>query len=346
MEKSLLELSQITQTEMMGNPHHLISGVADLHSATSSELSFLENSKYTSLLEKTQAGVICVQAGTPLSPHQNYLICSSPTQTFQEIIKLFYEESKPQSGFRGIHPTAVIHPTVKLGVNVTIGPYAVIDANCMVGDSSLIESHVFLGASVSLGTHCHLYPHSTVREGCRLGNRVILQPGCVIGSCGFGYFTDKQGRHQKQDQMGIVVLEDDVEVGANTTIDRARFSQTRISQGTKIDNLVQIAHNVSLGAHNLIVSQTGISGSVKTGHHVVMGGQAGTVGHIEIASGALFAARSGIKKSIKSPGKYGGDPVTSLYEHQKERVHMRNLDKLSAKIKELEQKVEELSLKS
>ncbi|MGR3973977.1 MAG: UDP-3-O-(3-hydroxymyristoyl)glucosamine N-acyltransferase [Candidatus Rhabdochlamydia sp.] len=343
MQKTVLELSKMTGTEFIGNPDHLISGVADLESATSSQVSFLENSKYDSLLEKTQAGLICIHAEASYIPSQNYLICSSPTKTFQELIQCFYQENQPRSGFTGIHPTAVIHPTVQLAADVTVGPYAVIDADCVIGSCSVIGAHAFLGAKVSLGSHCHLYPHTVVREGCCLGNRVILQPGAVIGSCGFGYFTDQKGQHQKQDQIGIVVIEDDVEIGAHTTVDRARFHETRIGRGTKIDNLVQIAHNVSLGAHNLIVSQTGISGSVKTGHHVVMGGQTGTVGHIEIASGSLFAARSGIKKSIKNAGKYGGDPVTSLYQHQREQVYLRNLDQLSHQVKELKEQLKLLS---
>jgi UDP-3-O-[3-hydroxymyristoyl] glucosamine N-acyltransferase len=176
-----------------------------------------------------------------------------------------------------------------------------------------------------------------------IGSRVVIQPGAVIGSCGFGYSTDAQGKHQKQQQMGIVVIEDDVEIGSNTTIDRARFKETLICRGTKIDNLVQIAHNVILGPHNLIVSQTGISGSVKTGKYVVMAGQTGTVGHIDIADGAMFAARSGIKKSIKTGGKYGGNPAIPLAEHQREQVYLKNIQKIAAKLRELEAKLHELS---
>ena len=213
----------------------------------------------------------------------------------------------------------------------------------MIGNNTVIGSHAIISAGVKIGKECHIHPHVTIREGSELGDRVVIQPGAVIGSCGFGYSTDAQGKHQKQEQMGIVVLEDDVEIGANTTIDRARFKETRICRGTKVDNLVQIAHNVVLGAHNLIVSQTGISGSVKTGKYVVMAGQTGTVGHIEVADGAMFAARSGIKKSIKVSGKYGGNPAIPLAEHQRDQVYLKNIQKMAAKLRELEAQVRALS---
>jgi UDP-3-O-[3-hydroxymyristoyl] glucosamine N-acyltransferase len=340
VKKTLKELSLITDSELIGDPAHLITGVEDLESASSTEASFLANPRYRSLLATTSAGVICIDPATPRIDGKNYLISSSPTATFQKLIELFGKDRLPSSGFTGIHPTAVIHPSATLAPDVTVGPYCVIDAGSTLGSKTILEPHVVIGAGVTIGKSCHLHPQCTVREGCQLGDRVVLQPGAVIGSCGFGYATDAQGKHQKQEQMGIVVLEDDVEIGANTTIDRARFKETRICRGTKVDNLVQIAHNVHLGAHNLIVSQTGISGSVKTGKYVVMGGQTGTVGHIEIADGAMFAARSGIKKSIKTGGKYGGNPAIPLAEHQRDQVYLKNIRELASKLRELEAKLQ------
>lgn len=339
MEKSLQELAELTHSTLIGDPNLLISGVEDLESASISEASFLANPRYLPLLEKTKAGVICIDPATPCCGGKNYLVSESPTATFQALIEFFAKSKFPPSSFTGIHPTAAIHPTAIIGKNVTIGPFAVIDAHCHIGDESTIGPHAVLYPGVTLGTGCLLHSHTTVREGCRLGNRVILQPGAVIGSCGFGYSTSALGKHEKLHQLGNVVLEDDVEIGANTTIDRARFKETRICQGTKVDNLVQIGHNTILGRHNLIVSQTGISGSVKTGNYVIMGGQTGTVGHIEIAGGALFAARSGIKKSIKSPGKYGGNPAIPLAEHQRDSVELKNIQKLVKRVKALEEKV-------
>jgi UDP-3-O-[3-hydroxymyristoyl] glucosamine N-acyltransferase len=205
----------------------------------------------------------------------------------------------------------------------------------------MIGAHCFVGAAVEIKNDCILYPASIIRERCRLGNRVILQSGAVIGSCGFGYVTDKKGCHQKLEQIGIVIIEDDVEIGANTTIDRSRFDATVIRQGTKIDNLVQIAHNVEIGAYNLIAAQTGVAGSAKTGHHVMMGGQTGISGHISIDDCTMIASRGGVSKSLKT-GKYNGSPAIPLHEFNREKIHVRRLESYVERIKELEKKIETL----
>jgi len=327
--KSLKQLSDLTQARLVGEPGIVITGIDELDTATPSDASFLANPLYRRALETTRAGVICIDPKTPLVEGKNYLVSENPSATFEIIIGLFL--TPLPSGFIAIHPTAVIHPTVILGVGVTVGPHAVIDQGCTVGDHTVIGAGAVLGPGVIIGSSCLIHPNATIRERCRLGNRVIIQPGAVVGSCGYGYTTTPDGRHLKQQQLGIVVLEDDVEIGANTTIDRARFKETRICKGTKVDNLVQIGHNVHLGPHNLIVAQTGISGSVKTGRHVVMGGQTGTVGHISIADGAMFAARSGIKKSIAQGGKYGGNPAIPLDKHNREQVYLRKVPELFKK---------------
>ena len=339
-QQTLKNLSKLTASKLIGDPEHLITGVDDLAHASSSDASFLANPLYRPLLKTTLAGVICIDPATSLTEGKNYLISDNPSETFQQIVKLFAPSQT--SGFEGIHPTAVIHPTAQIAPNVAIGPYSVIDADCVIEEGTRLGPSVTLGAGVKIGSRCILHSHVTIREGCRLGNRVIIQPGAVIGSCGFGYTPNKQGEHQKQEQLGIVVLEDDVEVGANTTIDRARFKETLISRGTKIDNLVQIGHNCEIGPHNLIVSQTGISGSVKTGRYVIMGGQTGVVGHLSIADGAMFAARTGIKKSITSGGKYGGTPAMPLMEHQREQVLLKNIKEHTDKLRALEEKLAEL----
>ncbi len=339
-QQTLKNLSKLTASKLIGDPEHLITGVDDLAHASSSDASFLANPLYRPLLKTTLAGVICIDPATSLTEGKNYLISDNPSETFQQIVKLFAPSQT--SGFEGIHPTAVIHPTAQIAPNVAIGPYSVIDADCVIEEGTRLGPSVTLGAGVKIGSRCILHSHVTIREGCRLGNRVIIQPGAVIGSCGFGYTPNKQGEHQKQEQLGIVVLEDDVEVGANTTIDRARFKETLISRGTKIDNLVQIGHNCEIGPHNLIVSQTGISGSVKTGRYVIMGGQTGVVGHLSIADGAMFAARTGIKKSITSGGKYGGNPAMPLMEHQREQVLLKNIKEHTDKLRSLEEKLAEL----
>jgi UDP-3-O-[3-hydroxymyristoyl] glucosamine N-acyltransferase len=188
---------------------------------------------------------------------------------------------------------------------------------------------------------CRIDPSCVIRERCRLGNRVILQSGAIIGSCGFGYITDKEGAHLKLEQIGSVFLEDDVEIGANTTIDRSRFKVTIVRKGTKIDNLVQIAHNVEVGPYNLIAAQTGIAGSAKTGRHVLLGGQVGVLGHVELESGTMIATRGGVSKSLRA-GKYRGSPAIPVIEYNRQEVHIRRLKEYVERIKLLEEKTAQL----
>lgn len=341
---TLAELAEFTKATLIGDPTHLIYGVDAIDSACSEDASFLANPKYRSLLKTTEAGVICIDRHTPAEEGKNFLVSDDPSSTFQIIVEaLLLREST--TGFSGIHPTVIIHPTAKIGSRVSIGPHAVIDQGVEIGDDTQIFSFVYVGAHTRIGSGCLIHPHVTIRERCSIGNRVVLQPGAVIGSCGFGYTTNARGEHTKLDQLGVVIIEDDVEVGANTTIDRARFKTTKICQGTKIDNLVQIGHNVTLGPHNIIVSQTGIAGSVKTGRNVVMGGQAGVVGHLEIGDHVMIATRGGVSKSISEPGKYAGGPVMPLSEYNRQQVHLRKIAEHVKSIEALEKKLLELEEK-
>lgn len=337
----LIQLAEILEVDFVGSDQTIISGVADLETATPEEAAFLANPRYAPLLKETLAGVVCVDPTIALLPGKNYFISKDPSHTFQKIVELFLS-MRPMTGFIGIHPTAVIHEEAHLGEGVSIGPYAVIDKNAVVGAHTIIGPLVYVGAGAEIGSDCILYAHSIVREHCLLGNRVILQPGAVIGSCGFGYITTSQGEHHKLKQLGNVILEDDVEIGANTTIDRARFKTTRVGKGTKIDNLVQIAHNVELGSHNIIAAQTGIAGSAKTGKNVMMGGQVGIVGHLEITDFVMIATRGGVSKSIQKSGKYAGGPVVPLSEHNRTQVYLRNIETYANKIDELEKRLSAL----
>jgi UDP-3-O-[3-hydroxymyristoyl] glucosamine N-acyltransferase len=341
---TLDQLAEITQSTLVGNPQHRISGVDALDSARPEDATFLANARYRPLLKTTQAGVICIDLSIPIEEGKNFLISDNPSLAFQNIINLLHAETV-SSGFKGIHPTALIHPTAKIGKDVEIGPYVVIDQGVEIGDRSRLYAFVSVGSHVKIGTECLIYPHVTIRECCILGSRVILQPGAVIGSCGFGYATNAQGQHIKLEQVGCVILEDDVEIGANTSIDRARFKTTRIGQGTKIDNLVQIGHNVTLGENNIIVSQTGIAGSVKTGKYVIMGGQAGVVGHVEIADHVMIATRGGISKSLTQPGKYAGEPVMNLADHNRQQVHLRKIANYVKQLEKHEKRLNELEKK-
>ena len=345
---TLQELAQLTHSKLVGDPSHRIFQVADLESAGVEDVSFLnklsfgQSSRYDQAMRKSQAGAIFVHPDTPLDNGKNYLLSEDPSRSFQQVLEALHGTSRELSGFKDIHPTAVIHPSAKVGSHVKIGPYAVIDQDALIGNNTFIGSHVYIGLGTQVGTDCIIHPHVTVREQCVIGHRVILQPGSVIGSCGFGYTTNRQGKHDKLNQVGNVVIEDDVEIGANTTIDRSRFKSTVIGTGTKIDNLVQIGHGARLGSDNMIVSQTGIAGSTETGRHVIMGGQCGITGHLKICDGVILIAKSGVDKSINEAGRYGGSPVVSLGEHNRTAVHLRNIDKHVKEIKSLSARIEKL----
>ncbi|MDN3509488.1 MAG: UDP-3-O-(3-hydroxymyristoyl)glucosamine N-acyltransferase [Candidatus Neptunochlamydia sp.] len=338
---SLYKLSELTETELVGNPDLEISSVGNLESASEKDASFLANSKYNEAMKQSKAGVICIDRKTALIEGKNFLISDNPSRTFQLIAEKIIASTHQASAFKGIHPTAIVHESAKIGKNVTISPHAVIDAYTEVGEGSQIYPNVYIGVGAKIGENCTLYSNSTVRERCILGNRVILQPGAVIGSCGYGYTTDpKTGRHTKLEQLGNVVLEDDVEIGANTTIDRARFKETLIRKGTKLDNLVQVAHNVELGKNNIIVSQTGIAGSSKLGNNVSLGGQAGVVGHVSITDNVKVATRGGISKSITESGIYGGNPASPMPEFNKRQVLLRKIGMFVKDLANLKKRVD------
>lgn len=339
---TLEELAIMTRSKLVGDPAHKITNVADLESASESDASFLSNPRYTHAMQHSKAGVIFINSSTSLIANRNFLVNENPSQAFQELINSFYETEQKLSGFEGIHPTAVIHPTCQLGANVRIGPYAVIDQDVIIGANTFIASGAYIGPKTTLGTDCIIHPRVTIREHCLIGNRVIIQPGAVIGSCGFGYLTDAKGKHSKLNQVGNVTIDDDVEIGANTTIDRARFKTTHIGQGTKLDNLIQIAHGVEVGPDNIFAAQSGIAGSTSTGRHVMAGGQVAIAGHIEIGNGVMIAAKSGVSKSLPKAGKYNGIPVMPLKEYNRNAVHLRNIEQYIEKIKELEKRLQDL----
>lgn len=333
---SLKELAALTAATLIGDPELQITGINTLDEALSSDASFLANPKYVEAMKKSSAGVVCIDPNTSPIPGKNYLVSPNPSRAFQLIAEKLIPTSR--SGFTGIHPSAVIHPSAKIGFNVTIGPNTVIDRDTTIGEGTQIGPNVSIGHEVTIGMDCILHPNCVIRERCQLHNRVILQPGAVIGSCGFGYTPDAMGRHIKLEQLGIVILEDDVEIGANTTIDRARFKTTLIRKGTKIDNLVQIAHNVEVGEHNVIAAQTGIAGSSKTGKYVMLGGQVGILGHVELSDQVLVATRGGVSKSLKT-GKYRGSPAIPIADYNRQEVHIRKLEEYIERIKDLEKKL-------
>lgn len=344
MKKYLLkDLAERLGVKLYGNPDYVISGIGGLDDATSSDISFLANPRYLDSMTKSKAGAICISLDQSPVEGKNFLLCQNPSHSFQQLIELFIP-SLPQSQFStGIHPTAVIDPTASIAPDACIGPYCVIAAKAVIQSRAKLIAHVYIGEESVIGADCVIYPHVAVRERCYLGQRVNIQPGAVIGSCGFGYVTSAQGNHIKLQQLGSVNIDDDVEIGANTTIDRARFHQTKISLGSKIDNLVQIGHNVEIGKHNLIVSQVGIAGSSKTGDYVVLGGQVGVVGHVEIASQTLVGAKAGISKNVTKSGRYTGVPLQPIDDYNRQQVLTRKLPELFDRVKKLETTIQESS---
>lgn len=337
---SLCELADLLGCKLIGNKEEIISGLNTLEEALPGDLSFLANVRYKPLIKKSSASAIICKEPDDSFPQKNFLLAPNPSETFQKLLLLFGLKSST-SGFSGLHSTAIIHKSVILGENVTAGPYAVIDQGVEIAAGTVIGAHTFIGAGTKIGKACVLHPHVTIREKCRLGSRVIVQPGAVIGSCGFGYLPDESGKFHKLEQLGIVILEDDVEVGANTTIDRARFKATIIKKGTKLDNLIQIAHNVEIGENNMLAAQTGIAGSTKTGDYVMMGGQVGIVGHVSIASQTKIATRGGVNRSLDK-GVYRGSPVFPIQEYNRQKVHVKRLASYVKKLEELEKRLKKL----
>jgi len=321
--------------ELVGDPKLEITGAASLAEATSGEISFFGNRKYIGLLRKTRASAVFVPSDFAelLAPAQ--VRVSNPTKAFEQVVLKF--APKPITYAQGIHPSAIVGSGIRLGERVSIQPHAVIEDGSQIGDDTIIGAGSYIGHETTIGSACLIYPLATIRERSRIGSRVIIHSGAVIGADGFG-FEVIDGRQQKIQQFGIVQIDDDVEIGANTTIDRARFGRTWIQQGVKIDNLVQIAHNVVIGKNSVIVAQTGISGSTRVGERVTMAGQVGIVGHVEIADGSIIAAQSGVSKSIPG-GVWFGYPAGPIDEVKQQIAWIHRLGKLFARVKEIEKKL-------
>ena len=321
--------------ELVGDPKLKITGAASLAEATSEEISFFGNRKYIPLLRKTRAAAVLVPLdfGEPLAAAQ--VRVSDPTKAFEQVMLKF--APKPITFAPGIHPSAIVGSGVRLGEGVSVQPHAVIEDGCRIGDNTIVGAGSYIGHETLIGSACVIYPLVTIRERSRIGSRVIIHSGAVIGADGFG-FEMVDGRQEKIQQVGIVQIDDDVEIGANTTIDRARFGRTWIQEGAKIDNLVQVAHNVVIGKNTVIAAQTGIAGSVRIGQRVLIGGQAGIIGHIEIGDGAAIGAQSGISKSIPD-GVWFGSPAVPLAEAHRQIAWIHRLGKLFARVKEIEKKL-------
>ncbi|HEY4273376.1 MAG TPA: UDP-3-O-(3-hydroxymyristoyl)glucosamine N-acyltransferase [Candidatus Udaeobacter sp.] len=335
MTFSLRDIATSSGGELAGDPALQITGAASLSEATPGEISFFADRKYTGLLRKTRASAIFVPPDFSEPINAAQVRVSNPTKAFEQIVLKF--APKPITFAPGIQPSAVVDPSAQLGKRVSIQPMAVIEAGAKIGDNTIIGAGSYVGHETVIGSACLIYPRVTIRERSRIGSGVIIHSGAVIGADGFG-FEMVDGRQEKIQQLGIVQIDDDVEIGANTTVDRARFGRTWIQEGVKIDNLVQIAHNVVIGKNSVIVAQTGISGSTRVGERVMMGGQVGIVGHLEIGDGTAIGAQSGISKSVPG-GIWFGSPAVPLDEAKQQIAWIHRLGKLFARVKEIEKKL-------
>ncbi len=336
MEKTLKELAAYIGGSLLGDGNKIIDGAMDIENAGSSQITFAVE-PYFDLAEKSAAGAVVIPE-TITEYGKDAIRVANPREAFTKLLVLFAPKLHIQ---REIHPAAILGENVKIGKNAAVMAYAVVGDNAVIGDDVIVYPHTYIGEGAVIGEGSILYPNVTVREFCRVGRRNILNSGAVIGSDGFGFVT-VEGRHRKVPQNGIVILEDDVEIGANVGIDRATTDATIVRSGTKIDNLVHLGHNVEVGENGLIVAQTGISGSTKIGRNVTFAGQCGCVGHIEIGSNIVFAARSGITNNMPDDGFYAGFPARPHKEWLRAKAAETRGADIAKTVRALERKIKAL----
>lgn len=328
------KLAQLVGGILTGDGNKELCSVAPLDSAEIDSISFLANARYARMLDATRAGVVLVGRGVSRQ-NGDYIVTDDPYSAFVIALEYFNPVDVETPG---IHPTAVVASESSIDSSACIGPNCVIESGVSIGSGTVLAANVFVGRNSRVGANCHVHPNVSIRNGCVLGDRVVIHCGTVIGSDGFG-FAMEQGRFRKIPQIGNVVIENDVEIGANTTIDRATMGETRICEGTKIDNLVQIAHNVRIGRHCVIAAQAGISGSTQFGDYCRVGGQAGFIGHIKIGDGAAFGAQSGISADV-SPGEIlSGSPARPHSLWKRMEAALPRLPELLRRVKRIEEQL-------
>lgn len=340
MEFSAKQIAAFIQGEIIGDENATVHTFAKIEEGIPGAISFLANPKYTSYIYETQSSIVLVNKDfVPENELTTTLI--KVDNAYESLAKLLnlYEASKPKKV--GIDPLAFIAPTAKIGKDVYIGPFACVEHGAEVGDHTVIHPHTTIGEGAKVGSHCILYASVTVYHDCRVGNHCILHAGCVIGSDGFGFAPTATG-YDKIPQIGIVILEDNVEMGANTCIDRATMGATIIHSGVKLDNLVHVAHNVEIGSHSVIAGQVGIAGSTKVGEWCMFGGQVGIAGHSKIGDRVGLGAQSGVPGNIKSGSQLIGTPPMELKQYFKSSIAMRSLPDIQTEVRNLRRELEDL----
>jgi len=346
MQFTALELSLLLNGTVEGKPEVTVNQLAKIEEATEGCLSFLANPKYEQFLYTTKASIVIVN---------NDLVLTEPVSTtlirvenaYIAISILLDKYNKSKLAKPGIEQPSFIHPTAQIGQNAYIGAFTYIGPTVKTGDNCRVYPNSYLADDVQLGNDVTLFAGVKIYFDCKIGNNVVIHSGVIVGGDGFGFAPQGDGTYQKVSQIGNVIIEDDVEVGANTTIDRATMGSTIIRKGVKLDNLIQIAHNVEIGSNTVVAAQTGISGSTKIGENVILGGQVGVVGHINVAKGSQVQAKSGISRSINEENKkWAGAPATYYNDHMRSQVVITRLPEIEKKIQELEKKLAQLQQNS
>lgn len=339
MQLTAREIAQLVGGELAGNPDTVVTGMAGIREAQPGDLSFVASPKYLSAVKTTQASVVILARKASVEAACTLIRVDDPTVAFKKVVE---RVAPPPIKFgAGVHPSAVVAPTAKLGRNVSVQPTAVIEDGVVIGDRTVIGAGSYIGHGTHIGADCLIYARVVVRERTIIGNRVILHGGVVLGADGFGFET-VSGKHQKIPQVGIVEIGDDVEVGANSTIDRARFGKTRIGRGTKIDNLVQIAHNCVIGEDCIICGLVGLAGSTIIGNRVTLAGQVGIAGHLTIGDDSIIMAQAGVTKDVQ-PGSFMlGAPAVPHTEFKRVNAAIHRLPGTVTKLRELEQQLAEM----
>jgi UDP-3-O-[3-hydroxymyristoyl] glucosamine N-acyltransferase len=333
------DIARIVDGELAGNPDEVVTGVAGIKEALPGDCTFVANAKYVAALRTTQASVVLVDRKCPANSKRTLVRVDNPSLAFGKVVE---QAAPPAIQFKpGVHPSASVAAGTRLGKDVSIQPFVVIENGAVIGDRTIIGAGSYIGHESKVGKECQIYPRVTVRDRTRLGDRVILHSGAVLGADGFGYNT-VEGKHTKIPQVGTVEIGDDVEIGANTTVDRGRFGKTRIGRGTKIDNLVQIGHNCVVGEDCIICAFVGVAGSVLIGNHVTIAGQVGIAGHLTIGDKAVIMAQAGVTKDVPAGAMMLGAPAVPHTEFKRVNASIQHLPEMVTKLRELEQLIADL----
>jgi UDP-3-O-[3-hydroxymyristoyl] glucosamine N-acyltransferase len=343
---SAQDLGQLLGGIIEGDAGVLISGPSKIEEGTPGTISFYANAKYEPYVYTTEASALLVPKDF-IAQREVQATLIKVDNVYESINLLLERFGAEEDRAYGISDNAKVHKTAKLGDDVSVGDFSIISMGAKIGDHVTIFPQVFIGSNVTLGNNVTLHPGVKIHHDCIIGNNVVIQSNTVIGNDGFGFLPLDDGSYQKIKHTGNVIIEDNVDIGANAAIDRATMGSTIVKEGAKLDNLIHLAHNVEIGSHTVMAAQSGIAGSTKIGEHCMLGGQSGFVGHIQIADGSKFQAKTGVNSSIKVPNlEYYGYPALKYAQYQRSYVHFRNLPDLAKKIFELEKKIEELEKSS